>query len=67
MLMFEHTGPHHHREQSVVRDVLMGAVLAVGAVVLFPFTLLGVFLWALGAPGQPRDRQRVTGSGYTSG
>jgi len=47
MIPFEHTGAEKTRIRAV-RNALLGIFFAVGAVLLFPFTLLILFLRALG-------------------
>jgi hypothetical protein len=53
MIPFEHTGPDWPALRWV-RTILVGAFLLVGAILLFPFTLLALFLRALGYLANPR-------------
>jgi hypothetical protein len=53
MISFEHTGPERPAIRWA-RNILVGAFLAVGAILLFPFTLLTLFLRALGYLANPR-------------
>jgi hypothetical protein len=57
MLMSEHTGSQDHRGQNLVRDLFMGLVLTLGAIILFPVTLLALVLRALGAVEEPPWRR----------
>jgi len=48
MLQFETVEKSRERGTLyVIRDLLMGAWLGVCAILMWPFTLLGLFFWAL--------------------
>jgi len=53
MIFFEHTGPERPALRWA-RNILVGAFLAAGAVLLFPFTLLTLFWRALAYLANPR-------------
>jgi hypothetical protein len=55
VIPFEHTGP----ERPAIgwaRNIFVGAFLTAGAILLFPFTLLVLFLRALGYVGDTRPQ-----------
>jgi len=54
MIMFERRGEarNWHRA-NLARDIFMGVLLAAGAVLLFPFTLLALLLGGMGALNGP--------------
>jgi hypothetical protein len=46
MIPFEHTGPDR-RFAGWIRNALLGVFMFLGAILLFPFTLLALFLRAM--------------------
>jgi hypothetical protein len=52
MIPFEHTGPERPALRWA-RNILVGLFLIAGAILLFPFTLLTLFLRALGYLSNP--------------
>lgn len=57
MILFEHSGPEWPAIRWV-RTTLLAIFLAAGAILLFPFTLLGLFLQGLWYLASPRPRLR---------
>ncbi len=53
MLPFDHLG-RNWRDENRFRRVVLQALLVVGALLLLPFALLALFLWALWQWSQPR-------------
>jgi hypothetical protein len=57
MIPFEHRGPEWPLIRWI-RSAQLALFLAIGAVLLFPFTLLGIFLRALGYLANARQLSR---------